>query len=120
MKCRLVRLIACCCAVFSTRAACAHDFWIEPSTFRPAVGQTMTAALRVGQDFVGDAVPRSSQLMDSFIVRDPAGERTVDGFENQDPAGYLRVENQVTRQVNLAFAADPREARRGQAPNKSE
>ncbi len=78
--------------IFSMRPASAHDFWIEPSTFRPAVGQTMTAALRVGQDFVGDAVPRSAQLLDSFIVRDAAGERQVGGVENQDPAGYLRVE----------------------------
>jgi uncharacterized GH25 family protein len=83
-----------CAAVLTLLAATAygHDFWIEPSTFRPAIGQTMTAALRVGQDFVGDAIPRSAQLLDSFVVRDAAGERTVNGFENQDPAGYLRVE----------------------------
>ena len=70
----------------------AHDFWIEPSTFRPAVGETVTASLRVGQDFMGDAVPRSAALIDSFVVRDGAGERQIGGFDNQDPAGYLRVE----------------------------
>ncbi len=97
--------------------ACAHDFWIEPSTFRPAVRQTMTASLRVGQDFVGDAVPRSSQLLDSFIVRDAAGERTVNGFENQDPAGYLRVEKTGLAMIGyrskpypLELAADKFEA----------
>jgi uncharacterized GH25 family protein len=70
----------------------AHDFWIEPSTFRPAVGEEMFAGLRVGQNFEGDAVPRSGQLMQSFVIRDAAGERAIGGFENQDPAGYLRIE----------------------------
>ena len=79
-------------AFLAAGAALAHDFWIEPSTFRPAVGRNMTASLRVGQDFAGDAVPRSAQLMDTFVVRDAAGERTIGGFENQDPAGILRID----------------------------
>ena len=70
----------------------AHDFWIEPSTFHPAVGQTVMLALRVGQDFIGDPVPRSAQLMDAFVVRDARGERPVKGFENQDPAGVVRID----------------------------
>src|SRR6266496_468105 len=61
-------------------------------TFRPAVGRNMTASLRVGQEFAGDAVPRSAQLMDAFVVRDAAGERAIFGFENQDPAGILRID----------------------------
>lgn len=72
--------------------ASAHDFWIEPSTFRPAKGQTFTARLVVGQNFAGDPIPRSAQLIDSFIVRDASGQRPVNGFENQDPAGYLRFD----------------------------
>jgi len=49
--------------------------------------------LVVGQNFTGDAVPRSIQLIDSFTIRDGAGERAIGGFENQDPAGYLRAES---------------------------
>jgi hypothetical protein len=70
----------------------AHDFWIEPSTFRPAVGQNVGAALRVGQDFLGDPVPRSNQLFETFTVRDAAQERDVIGFENRDPAGIVPIE----------------------------
>ena len=70
----------------------AHDFWIEPSTFHPAVGQTVMLALRVGQDFIGDPVPRSAQLMDAFVLRDARGEWPVKGFENQDPAGVVRID----------------------------
>jgi hypothetical protein len=72
-------------------AALAHDFWIEPSTYRPAPAATVTASLRVGMDFAGDPVARSSTLIDSFVVRDASGERPVNGFENQDPAGIIRV-----------------------------
>ena len=74
------------------RIATAHDFWLEPSTFRPAVGQKITVGLRVGQDFAGDAVPRSAGLLDQFTIRDGGGQRAIEGFENLDPAGYLRIE----------------------------
>lgn len=69
----------------------AHDFWIEPSTFRPAKGEMVAVNLRVGQDFVGDPIPRSASLIDSFEVRDPAGVRPVNGYENRDPAGYFHA-----------------------------
>ena len=86
-----MRILAYCCAFFAASTALAHDFWIEPSTFRPAIGRNITASLRVGQDFVGDAIPRSAQLMEAFVVHDSAGQRTINGFENQDPAGILRI-----------------------------
>jgi uncharacterized GH25 family protein len=72
--------------------AAAHDFWIEPSTFRPAVGTTFTTGLRVGQDFLGDPVPRVTAGIDRFFVRDAEGEREVIGRENRDPAGYVHIE----------------------------
>ena len=84
-------------AVFLILLACApiagaHDFWIEPSTFRPGVPSTVTASLRVGEHFTGDAVPRRSPRIESFVVRDAAGERAVAGFEGRDPAGIVRIE----------------------------
>ncbi len=69
----------------------AHDFWIEPSTFRPAVGELITANLRVGQDFVGDPVPRESSNIERFVVRDSGGERPVVGRDGRDPDGYTNV-----------------------------
>jgi len=70
----------------------AHDFWIEPSTFRPAVGETVTASLRVGENFEGEPVARSSQLLADFFARDADHRWDLAGFENEDPAGLLRVE----------------------------
>ena len=61
-------------------AASAHDFWIEPSTFRPQTGQVFTVGLRVGQNFVGDEVPVSSSLIQSFVIREAAIEHDISGY----------------------------------------
>jgi hypothetical protein len=53
----------------------------------------VTAGLRVGQEFVGDPVPRVSAQIERFVVRDAGGERDVAGFEGRDPAGLVRIEN---------------------------
>ncbi len=89
--------------------AAAHDFWIEPSTFRPKVGQTFTASLVVGQDFAGDVLPRSTPLIESFTVRDASGEHPVNGFENQDPAGYLRLDRPGVAVIGYRSKANPLE-----------
>lgn len=78
--------------VLCATAASAHDFWLEPSTFHPRLGESVTVSLRVGQDFIGDVVPRSAQLIDTFVVRERGAEHPVNGFEGQDPAGYLRFD----------------------------
>lgn len=70
----------------------AHDFWIEPSTFRPAAGATVSTELRVGEKFSGDPVPRRSPRIEQFVVRDAAGERSVKGIENRHPAGFVRMD----------------------------
>jgi len=74
----------------------AHDFWIEPSTFRPSASSTITASLRVGENFTGESVPRRTPRIESFIVRDAEGERPVAGFEDRDPAGIVRIERSGT------------------------
>lgn len=70
----------------------AHDFWLEPSNFRPAAGETVMIALRVGENLEGDPVPRRTARIVRFIARDAAGERPVEGLENEDPAGMTRVD----------------------------
>jgi len=47
--------------------------------------------LRVGQDLVGDPLPRDPALIDQFVVVDAAGRRPVVGRDGADPAGLLRV-----------------------------
>jgi hypothetical protein len=69
----------------------AHDVWIEPTTFAPALGEIVGVRLRVGQDFLGDPMPRNAALIDQFVVEDAEGRRPVVGRHGADPAGMLRV-----------------------------
>ncbi|HEX6158556.1 MAG TPA: DUF4198 domain-containing protein [Thermoanaerobaculia bacterium] len=80
------------CVLFAAPSLFAHDFWLEPSTYRPQPGETVLIALRVGEHLEGDPVPRRSSRIVRFVARDAAGERAVDGLENDDPAGILRAD----------------------------
>ena len=67
--------------------AAGHDFWIEPSTFRPVPGAEVFVSLRVGQDFRGDPVPRKTALISRFALVSDAGDAQIDGLPGADPAG---------------------------------
>lgn len=70
----------------------AHDFWIEPSTFRPAPGGRVAVRLRVGQNLLGDPVPRDPQRIERFAaISNPGGpgEAGIPGVPGSDPAGWL-------------------------------
>jgi uncharacterized GH25 family protein len=70
----------------------AHDFWIDPSSFRPAPGQRVTVRLRVGQHFRGDPVPRDPSLLQRFSVIGPGGAETpVPGVPGAEPAGFATL-----------------------------
>src|SRR5258707_14598971 len=51
----------------------AHDMWIEPTTFSPESGEIVGVKLRVGQDLLGDPLPRDSKLFNQFFVEDTEG-----------------------------------------------
>lgn len=68
-----------------------HDMWIEPTAFRPETGQIVGLKLRVGQELLGDAIPRSAQLIREFVAATAAGRQAVIGREGSDPAGFVRV-----------------------------
>ena len=72
----------------------AHDMWIEPTTFYPALGQIVGARLRVGQDLLGDPLPRKAALVNQFVFEDTEGRKQLVGRDGADPAGYLRVASQ--------------------------
>ena len=75
----------------STAPLFAHDMWIEPTTFSPEPGQVVGVRLRVGQDLLGDPVPRDPALVNQFVVEDAAGRKPLVGRNGADPAGFLRV-----------------------------
>ena len=72
--------------------AAAHDFWIEPSTFRPAAKSSVEIRLRVGEHYLGDPVPRrpASQLV-RFDAYTSSGIIRTSGAEGDEPAGSVIV-----------------------------
>ncbi len=76
---------------FALTAAFGHDMWIEPATFSPAAGQIVSMKLRVGQDLLGDPLPRNPALINQFVVEDSTGRKAVVGRDGADPAGFVRV-----------------------------
>jgi uncharacterized GH25 family protein len=69
----------------------AHDMWIEPTSFLPDAGKVIGVKLRIGQDFLGDPLPRDPALIDQFISVDSSGRKPVYGHDGADPAGLVRV-----------------------------
>ena len=69
----------------------AHDMWIEPATFSPHPGEIVGVRLRVGQDLLGDPLPRDPALIHQFVFEDAAGRHPVVGRTGANPAGFLRV-----------------------------
>jgi uncharacterized GH25 family protein len=76
-----------------TGTARAHDFWIEPSTYTPAVPSSISVRLRVGEDFAnGDPYSRNPAHIRSFELVGPSGTRLVSGRAGDEPAGVVRLE----------------------------
>lgn len=66
----------------------AHDFWIEPSSFRPEPGSRISVRLQVGERLRGEPVPRMPERIERFAVVGPGGEMEVAGMSGADPAGW--------------------------------
>jgi uncharacterized GH25 family protein len=85
----------------------AHDFWIDPSSFRPSPGQRVTVRLRVGQHFRGDPVPRDPALLQRFVVVGPGGETPVPGVPGSDPAGFVTLTSPGLSTITYASGRSP-------------
>lgn len=88
---RAVLPILCVAALGAARAH-AHDFWIEPASYRPQVNAPLALKLRVGESFQGDSVPRQESKIERFVAIGPRGEKPIVGLDGRDPAGAVRLE----------------------------
>ncbi len=69
-----------------------HDFWIEPSTFTPKLGSLAQIRLMIGEDFMGDPLPRDPSHIEEFLLAGPGGESPIVGLSGSEPAGYIRFQ----------------------------
>jgi hypothetical protein len=66
----------------------AHDFWIEPSTFRPQVGENGDrAASGSARTCRASRFARVSKLIVTFALFSSAGTTPLSGRDGDDPAG---------------------------------
>ena len=72
---------------------CAHDFWMLPSSFRPAKDTLVNIALYVGDWGIGDAVERKEERIVKFEAATPDGEKKIVGRDGALPAGFLRTKS---------------------------
>ena len=76
------------------RPTAAHDFWIEPSSHRPAADERVAVRLMVGEAGESQAVRREDARILRFALRGPAGsdeaELPILGLNGHDPAGWIR------------------------------
>ena len=86
-------------ALLATLPARAHDFWIEPSSFNPQAGSIVAVHLRVGQNFVGDPVPRQSGNIEQFIIRQNGADMDIGGANHIEPAGLFRATAETTAAI---------------------
>ncbi|HEV2722489.1 MAG TPA: DUF4198 domain-containing protein [Thermoanaerobaculia bacterium] len=101
----MTRFLPAAAALLFAAALQAHDFWIEPSTFHPAAGMTVAVGLRVGQNFVGDPVPRTSPYIERFVVKQGRTEEPINGIDNTDPAGWFTADGRVP--AVIAYRSKP-------------
>jgi uncharacterized GH25 family protein len=67
----------------------AHDFWIEPESFRPRPGTRVPLRLYVGQNFAGESIPYFPDRFVRYVSVGPAGEQPIPGVLGDDPAGAI-------------------------------
>lgn len=78
----------------ATATVSAHDFWIEPSSYRPKTGERIDVDLRVGEGWIGEPVQRDPARIVRFAAFDPLGvEAAIVGIDNRAPAGLWRAKS---------------------------
>ena len=78
--------------------ATAHEFWVEPSAFQTQIGDTITADLVIGIDFLGTSMIYVPDQIERFAVIAASDDATRDdsdmpitGRYGDRPAGTFRV-----------------------------
>jgi uncharacterized GH25 family protein len=81
-------------ALFASTPLLAHDFWIEPESFRPQPKAALKVALKVGDFALGDELPRNDARILDFSLRGPEQRAAIVGRDGALPAGVVRPQSE--------------------------
>ena len=59
--------------LLTATAALAHEFWLQPASYRVAVGEPTPLKLLIGSNFAGDTWPRPTRRVRRFVRLGPGG-----------------------------------------------
>ncbi len=68
----------------------AHEFWIEPESFSPQVGEPLRVRLYVGQHLRGNQQPYITSWFEAFALHDAQGTQPVTGMMGDIPAFSMK------------------------------
>lgn len=97
------------CCLLAGAALHAHDMWIEPGTFVPQPGQIVGVRLRVGENLVGDPIPRDPRLIREFFVTGGSTSERIalGGRPGGDPAGMYRAPSTPGSPQLIGYYSNP-------------
>ncbi len=72
----------------------AHDFWLEPNSFRPEPGSIIAVHVLVGHGDERTPFVRKDEHIERFVLVGADGERPLVGRPDDDPAGLVRLDQQ--------------------------
>ena len=81
-----MRAIAATTLLLFAAPAGAHEFWIQPTDYMPAPGETIAADTRVGEAFVGSSYAYVPTRTERFDLIGPDGAAPVEGRPGDRPA----------------------------------
>lgn len=108
---RLNSLLAC-TALFACNTGSAHDFWVEPDSFRPAPEASVDLRLREGVDFKGNTLPYIPEWFSDFSRTSTTGREAIESIPGDDPAATIVAQNGASLigyRSNRAFVELPAE-----------
>jgi hypothetical protein len=78
-------------AFLAAASVSAHDFWIEPSTFRPTLGSRVKVSLLVGENLAGERVSFHPARVERFAAMQNDRETAIDGELTVTSKDMIRV-----------------------------
>ncbi len=69
--------------------ATSHEFWMEPETYRPTIGQNVNLRHFIGQKFKGESYPFVPDWFKSFTITQEGKRSNIAGIMGDDPAAVL-------------------------------